>query len=106
MTVADNFDRSAEERIGPLLRANLHDGLTLGRLATNDFCFGKEMCKGLFAVQVFAATKCFERVQRMPVIRRRDDDSVEIFLPAQLAKIGVGRTAADGAARFGGGIMR
>ena len=70
--------------------AGLENRLLFRRLAIDRLALGKEMCDRFFAVNILAIAQRLKGLQRVPVVRRGDDDRVEILAGAQLAEIVVG----------------
>ena len=79
----------AKAPVRTLLRAGLKNRFLLRRFFVDRHAFGEQMRDGFFAVNILAIAQRLERLQRVPMVGRADDDHIQILARAQLAKIRV-----------------
>ncbi len=80
-------------RSAPALRADLHDAPVLPGRCEHRLALGDVDADRLLEVDVGAGRGRFGHRQRVPVIRRADEDDVEVFLLQHLAVVLVGPRA-------------
>ena len=97
--VADVLDGAAEVAVefGALLAAGLEHDVVVARRLHHRARFGDRQRQRLFAIDVLASASGEDRGDGVPVIRRADDDGVDIAAIQQFAEIDVCGATAIGA---------
>ena len=90
--VAYEFAGHTELFAGTLLGAGLQDAL----IATHGVDEGERLVdvvgERLFTIDVFASIQCSDGDEGVPMVRRGDDDGVDVLALQQLAEVGIGFT--------------
>src|SRR5439155_11654207 len=84
---ADQLARPLIVRAGPLLRADLHHAFVAPRDLDHPTTFAHEQRQRLLHIYVLTRGAGHHRHQRMPVIRRGDNDGIDIFVFKQFPGI-------------------
>ena len=87
--VDDLFFRGHQVRRAAALEPDLNDGLVFARGGEHRLAFDDVDADRLLDVNVGAAFDRFDHLERVPVVRRADDDDIEVFFRQHLAIVGI-----------------